>query len=431
MNNNSNNNIDSTTNRENLNTNRENLNINSTFNNRNDDIENEIIVYNRDVNIRNNLNSEQENNTDIINNEINSERNYNMIYSNPSRYNINYNNQNAESNINEYYNVLDYLRESWNSPIYVNNRRNIYDDIYENYNSFLSEFNTTQRETQTQYDRIFNEILDRSFNGDIDTYREVLSEEGKKQIRYEKYKSNNGYNTSCPILITDFEEDEDIAILPCGHCFSPDAINKWLEEKKSECPVCRYKLKSREVRNEQEIGDVSFNVIFDTIERNINDITNTPNTTNTPTTPISSSIQTDISNTHLLNLISTMPIRYSVTTYYINNNRNVNNRNINDSSSNNINLNIDSSSNLINNRRVGYPYPIRTSYNRLRNSRFFSSRIRERSQRYRRSIIEREILNNFNNNNNSMSEEDRNNIINVMNIIDIDNSIIQDILFNI
>ena len=34
--------------------------------------------------------------------------------------------------------------------------------------------------------------------------------------------------------------------MPCLHCFSPDAINKWLTEEDANCPVCRYVLESEE-----------------------------------------------------------------------------------------------------------------------------------------------------------------------------------------
>ena len=34
--------------------------------------------------------------------------------------------------------------------------------------------------------------------------------------------------------------------LPCAHCFNNDAILHWLTEESCKCPVCRYKLESKE-----------------------------------------------------------------------------------------------------------------------------------------------------------------------------------------
>ena len=54
-------------------------------------------------------------------------------------------------------------------------------------------------------------------------------------------------NTACGIWQEDFEEGEQIKILPCNHAFKADAITKWLTTEKAECPVCRFKLASKEV----------------------------------------------------------------------------------------------------------------------------------------------------------------------------------------
>ena len=44
--------------------------------------------------------------------------------------------------------------------------------------------------------------------------------------------------------------------LSCNHTFFPIAIKKWLKEEKAECPVCRYKLDSKEIQdNNSEIQD--------------------------------------------------------------------------------------------------------------------------------------------------------------------------------
>lgn len=107
-------------------------------------------------------------------------------------------------------------------------------------------YNTTNRNVSLYSD--LSEILSRSLY-DKPKYKRKISEKGKEKLIYTKYNTLNHYtmNTSCPIMQIDFEEGEDIIILPCHHCFNPEAINTWLNEK-AECPVCRYELDSEEVK---------------------------------------------------------------------------------------------------------------------------------------------------------------------------------------
>jgi len=46
---------------------------------------------------------------------------------------------------------------------------------------------------------------------------------------------------TCPICIVDFEEGDDIRILPCEgkHRFHPECVDQWLLELSSSCPICR------------------------------------------------------------------------------------------------------------------------------------------------------------------------------------------------
>jgi hypothetical protein len=117
-----------------------------------------------------------------------------------------------------------------------------------------SESNTIFRNemthpSQAENDRLLDDILNQSFNDTDYTYKQVISDEGKEELKHIKYsKSNTELNSTCPIEMIDFEEGDDIIMLDCNHCFTPAAINKWLEEEKAECPVCRFKLKSKEIR---------------------------------------------------------------------------------------------------------------------------------------------------------------------------------------
>ncbi|KAG6873435.1 hypothetical protein C0995_015524 [Termitomyces sp. Mi166 len=46
---------------------------------------------------------------------------------------------------------------------------------------------------------------------------------------------------TCPICIMDFEEGDDLRLLPCEgkHCFHQTCVDPWLLELSSSCPICR------------------------------------------------------------------------------------------------------------------------------------------------------------------------------------------------
>ncbi|KDR75876.1 hypothetical protein GALMADRAFT_226525 [Galerina marginata CBS 339.88] len=47
---------------------------------------------------------------------------------------------------------------------------------------------------------------------------------------------------TCPICIVDFEEGDDIRVLPCEgkHCFHQHCVDPWLLKLSSSCPICRH-----------------------------------------------------------------------------------------------------------------------------------------------------------------------------------------------
>jgi hypothetical protein len=57
---------------------------------------------------------------------------------------------------------------------------------------------------------------------------------------YQVTPDSIGYAT-CPICILDFEEGDDIRVLPCDgkHTFHKDCVDPWLLELSSSCPLCR------------------------------------------------------------------------------------------------------------------------------------------------------------------------------------------------
>lgn len=95
------------------------------------------------------------------------------------------------------------------------------------------------------------DVLNNSLH-ETESFKQVLSDKGKEQIKFRTFNDNTDDIKKCPILFTDFEEDDDVAELPCKHIFEKDAIITWLEKQDASCPVCREKLESMEVKNDDD-----------------------------------------------------------------------------------------------------------------------------------------------------------------------------------
>ena len=93
-------------------------------------------------------------------------------------------------------------------------------------------------------------ILTQSFE-EKSKYKQVISSEGLKEIKFDTYKVDLLIK-KCPITHEKFEVGEAIAILPCTHIFNKEAILTWVKEKRADCPICRYKFPSTEVKEEAE-----------------------------------------------------------------------------------------------------------------------------------------------------------------------------------
>jgi hypothetical protein len=96
-----------------------------------------------------------------------------------------------------------------------------------------------------------NMVLTNSLR-DCGGVKNIISEEGKKELHEQIYKTDEFINSVCPITQESFVDGDKITVLPCKHCFYPSGITRWLENDKAECPVCRHKISSKEVRNEAE-----------------------------------------------------------------------------------------------------------------------------------------------------------------------------------
>jgi hypothetical protein len=101
---------------------------------------------------------------------------------------------------------------------------------------------------------IIRRILETSFSHDKNKYLKVLDDPSNNIIKIRNFNSKLNINSSCPIFQTDFEENEEIGMLPCKHCFNLEAIKKWLNERKAECPVCREQFNSKEIVDNSNIS---------------------------------------------------------------------------------------------------------------------------------------------------------------------------------
>ena len=104
--------------------------------------------------------------------------------------------------------------------------------------------------TQISQSSNLNRILNDSLLMEKTPYKKILSDKGNEQLKTVKYNKDKFEQDSCCIMFVDFEEGQDVIQLPCGHIFDPDGIKTWLKEEQAKCPICRFELDSREVKDE-------------------------------------------------------------------------------------------------------------------------------------------------------------------------------------
>lgn len=139
--------------------------------------------------------------------------------------------------------LLSYINILTSNLDYYSNNLNTYDSITNN---------------------TFNRILNSSFYDEV-KYKNIISDKGKETLKKINYTNNLKTNNTCPIYQTLFTEGIEIIKLPCNHSFIPEAIEKWLNEEKAECPVCRYKFDSKEIKNDNE--ESNRNQLFESLIR--------------------------------------------------------------------------------------------------------------------------------------------------------------------
>ena len=97
--------------------------------------------------------------------------------------------------------------------------------------------------------RMINRAREAIFNlslHDTGGIKRVATDKALSTLNVQLYTGASG--EKCPITFEELEQQKTIvSILSCGHVFSAEAIYRWLSTEKSECPVCRLVIESREV----------------------------------------------------------------------------------------------------------------------------------------------------------------------------------------
>ena len=96
-----------------------------------------------------------------------------------------------------------------------------------------------------------NSVLQQSFN-EVSSFKNVIDDDELLLLQLVKYKDTDKKNNTCPIICSEFEDDDNVIELPCKHVYTPNAIKKWLKEESNMCPFCRYEFKSKEIKKEAD-----------------------------------------------------------------------------------------------------------------------------------------------------------------------------------
>ena len=84
-------------------------------------------------------------------------------------------------------------------------------------------------------------------------YKKVISKNGLSQLKEIIYDDSKFETKECVISMDEFKNGDKIIQLPCNHIFHKKSIKTWLCEESHKCPVCRYELDYKEVKNNENI----------------------------------------------------------------------------------------------------------------------------------------------------------------------------------
>jgi hypothetical protein len=127
---------------------------------------------------------------------------------------------------------------------------------------FLTSFILNSNSSQNYRQNSVQDLLQQTLLQEKNNFKNVLSQQGGKQLKTIKYNNQTHSDQPfCVITQKPFENNMNVTQLPCDHIFEPSGILYWVKNKNATCPVCRFKLHSKEKRIQKINFDYSNNVI--------------------------------------------------------------------------------------------------------------------------------------------------------------------------
>ena len=153
--------------------------------------------------------------SDITNNTFN--QNFNNLFYGPENDQLfNLFEPNISNNINSIFSLSNFLGQEINSYNEINN------------NNILNLFN-----------QIFNVPINQNYQ-DIPIVITDESFDKLKKCKYVELQDDIKFNNKkCMITLDEFQDNDDILVLPCNHVFKIDEITDWLKHNSYKCPICR------------------------------------------------------------------------------------------------------------------------------------------------------------------------------------------------
>ena len=112
----------------------------------------------------------------------------------------------------------------------------------------ISQLDGVIRDGETTENNTLNSVIQHSFQEDQVKFKQIISDEGNKMLKSVNYSSLATEEKKCGITQEEFEDNTIVIELPCKHVFCEEGIIHWLENESASCPICRFKLPSKEVR---------------------------------------------------------------------------------------------------------------------------------------------------------------------------------------
>jgi hypothetical protein len=119
--------------------------------------------------------------------------------------------------------------------------------INRNYSNFRNSGGTVHYQTipLTSYSNIFTNLLNSlglNATGTAEDVKMVLTNEEIAQLKRVKFKDISGCEEGqdkCTVCLEEFNDDDDMIELKCGHHFHEECIVHWFKTCSNKCPICR------------------------------------------------------------------------------------------------------------------------------------------------------------------------------------------------